>query len=435
MLEALSSAGQEHLLRHLDALSPVQAEAFSRELRSVDWPRAASMHREAGPHAVASAALSGIRPARARIPGAREKSSLRGRGMELLAQGKAGFVLMAGGQGSRLGYEGPKGACPIGLPDGVVLFEILVRRLFRLGELCGKLPPFSVMTGPDNHEATAGWFRDRRPALPSGWPKLFLQSSAPALDDAGRALLAAPGRLALVPDGNGGIWERLEASGVLDSWADTGVEWIHVAGVDNVLSLPCDPTFLGFAEAAGSPLSCKTVLRTDPAEKVGVYARDDQGRPRVAEYTELPSSTAAALDVDGLPVHREANIASHLVRIDLARKFAKQPLPWHLARKKIPHVHPETGADLSGEQGCKYERFLFDAFPSAEGMSLLRVERADEFAPVKNAEGADSPATARTALENLHRRWRSAWGREGSEWIDPSESYDGEPPTGRPSRS
>jgi len=188
--------------------------------------------------------------------------------------------------------------------------------------------------------------------------------------------------------------------------------------------------FLGFAAAAGHPLSCKSVLRTDPSEKVGVYAQDGSGGPRVAEYTELSAQTASALDADGLPVHREANIASHLIRMDLAESFAALELPWHLARKKIPHVDPATGADLSDEMACKYERFLFDAFPSASGMSLLRVSRDREFAPVKNAEGPDSPGTAREALEKLHRSWRESWGQSpDASWVDPSESFDGERPS------
>ena len=433
----LLAAGQGHLADHLGSLPPAKAEGFLREVESVDWGRAASMHRGAGPGSPRASVLSELRPARAATPSTSARSALRTAGLELLSAGKAAFVLMAGGQGSRLGFDGPKGACPLGLPEDIVLFEFAVRRLLRLGDLCGRIPSFAVMTGPDNHEATAAWFRERAgERLPEGWPELFLQSSAPALDDDGKALLSAPGKLALVPDGNGGIWERLEGSGILPKWRREGVEWIHVAGVDNVLSLPCDPVFLGFALQQGHPLACKSVLRTDPREKVGVYAFDADGRPRVAEYTELPAASAEALDVDGLPLHREANIASHLVRMDLARRFAGLELPWHLARKRIPHVDPRSGEDRSAEFGCKYERFIFDAFPSSPGIGLLRVEREEEFAPVKNATGPDSPETARSALAALHRRWRQAWGTGSDDgWVDPRSSFDGEPPAEAASRS
>ncbi|HQF56307.1 MAG TPA: UTP--glucose-1-phosphate uridylyltransferase [Fibrobacteria bacterium] len=437
--ERLLRHGQDHLADHLGTLSGAVHDAFRRELESVDWERAASMHRHAGPH-VAPLLPEGLAPIPSTEPDASQRDGFWQEGLAMLARGEAAFVLMAGGQGSRLGFDGPKGACPLGLPDDLVLFEVVVRRLLRLGELSGKIPPFAVMTGPENDAATREWFKDRTgPAVPgsrASWPSLFLQSAAPALDDDGKALVSESGKLALVPDGNGGIWERLRDAGILDAWAAAGVKWIHVAGVDNLLSLPCDPVFLGFAKAAGHPLSCKSVLRTDPSEKVGVYVLDGDRHPRVAEYTELPPETAGARAADGLPVFREANIASHLLTLDLARSFAEQELPWHLARKKIPHVDPVSGHDLSDRSGCKYERFLFDAFPSASGMSVLRVSRAGEFAPVKNAQGVDSPQTAREALENLHRSWIAAWGEHRDPpWVDPMESFSGERPTKTSTRS
>ncbi len=436
LLDALRRNGQGHLIEHLASLPNAEADNFRRELHSVDWDRAASMHRLAGPHRTPELP-SGLEPIPSTSPAPQDRARLWERGLGMLAQGKAAFVLMAGGQGSRLGFEGPKGACPLGLPHDMVLFEILCRRLLRLREMTGVQPRFAVMTGPENDTATRAWFAARRdPALGAGEPSFFLQSAAPALDDQGRALLSRRGSLALVPDGNGGIWERMGASGLLAEWKAKGIEWIHVAGVDNALSLPCDPVFLGFAAETGLRLSCKSVLRTDPSEKVGVYVLDGQGRPRVAEYTELPAATASARAEDGLPVFREANIASHLVSLELTEAFAARELPWHLARKRIPHVDPRDGRDLSDEPGCKYERFLFDAFPGSEGMSVLRVERSAEFAPVKNAEGPDSPRTAREALEALHASWRHAWGRPATPpWVDPIRSYAGEDPDKTTARS
>lgn len=427
--DILTENGQTHLLEHLAHLPQAQAQDFRRQLASVDWPRASFMHRTAGPDAAASLPTD-LAPLRASIPSADQRQAWWNIGYDLLARGGAGFVLMAGGQGSRLGFEGPKGACPLGLPDDLVLFEIQVRRLLRLAEICGRLPAFAIMTGPDNDLATREWF-DRRlgESLPPQWPEFFLQSSAPALDEHGKAALSAPGQLALVPDGNGGIWQRLSESAILQRWKESGVEWIHVAGVDNLLSPPCDPVFLGFAESQGHRLSVKTVLRTDPSEKVGVYVLDGKGRPRVAEYTELPADSASRLDSDALPIHREANIASHLVHVDAVEVFAHMEMPWHLAKKKISHVDPISGQRHDDRLLCKYERFLFDAFPAVEGISCLRVERQREFAPVKNASGADSPETAREALAAIHRDWQSRWGDcEPTGWVDPRSSYGGERP-------
>lgn len=440
LVHLLEECGQHHLVGHLDLMPEPVRSQFLDDLARQDWHRVAGMHRSAGPSSP-PALPPDLAPVRASDPTPAERAAYREEGLSLLSRGKCAFILMAGGQGSRLGFEGPKGAAPVGLPRDWTLFETLVRRLLRLEMLCGRLPWFGVMTSPENHEATEEWFQLRpEPSLPGGSPRLFQQSVAPPLDDKGRILLASPKRLAMAPDGNGGIWETLERVHIFDSLEKQGVEWIHIAGVDNLLSLPCDPVFLGFAALSGASQASKSVLRTDPAEKVGVFARTPDGAPRVAEYTELPRETAGALDIDGLPVHREANIASHLVRLDVARKYASLDLPWHLARKTLPHVAPLTGADLSSELVCKYERFLFDAFPQGGPMALLRVDRATEFAPIKNASGVDSPESARRALEALHRRWRDAWLRRGERGdsmesrhavVDPLESYDGEPPRAR----
>jgi len=166
----LEAAGQGHLAAHLEHLPPHLEDGFRRELESVDWTRVRAMHRSAGPSAAPAAALGELHPVRAIEPDAGHRARLRASGLSILASGKAAFVLMAGGQGSRLGFDGPKGAFPLGLPGDLTLFEILVRRLRRLETLSGTLPPFSVMTGPDNDEATRAWFRDRKdPALPAGW--------------------------------------------------------------------------------------------------------------------------------------------------------------------------------------------------------------------------------------------------------------------------
>lgn len=437
LVDLLEHCGQHHLVGHLDLLPEPLRSRFLESLVQEDWARVARMHREAGPSSPLPR-IAGLQPVRGTTLAPQEREALFQDGLDMISMGKCAFVLMAGGQGSRLGFEGPKGAAPLGLSHDWTLFEFVVRRLLRLEQLTGKLPWFGVMTSPENHESTEAWFQSRQdPRLPGGSPTLFRQSVAPPLDEKGRALLVKPAVLAKAPDGNGGIWETLEKMHILESLQKQGVEWIHVAGVDNLLSLPCDPAFLGFAARSGAPQASKSVLRTNPSEKVGVFVLDSAGKPRVAEYTELPAESAGALDTDDLPIHREANIASHLVRIDLARKFAGLELPWHLARKTLPHVDPLTATDLSSESVCKYERFVFDAFPEGDSMAILRVDRGGEFAPVKNASGTDSPESAARALASLHRRWRETWIRRGERTdsgdprfpvVDPLESYAGEPP-------
>jgi UDP-N-acetylglucosamine/UDP-N-acetylgalactosamine diphosphorylase len=386
----LETHRQTHLLPVSRLLPTTQSQ-----LAAIDWTDVSRAHREAGPLQLASVG-DAIFPVEAVLPDAADRDNFRQMGIWLLSQGKVAFVLMAGGQGSRLGHSGPKGSAPLGFPNGTTLFHLLVRRMASLLQECGKLPPFLVMTSPENDAPTRAWFAEHASSLPEGAVRFFQQGVMPALDVQGRVLLSPEGTLALAPDGNGGIFRALTQSGELERLARSGVEWLHIAGVDNALSLPCDPAFVGFAQASGLRVASKTVERTEPGEKAGVFRRDAQGNGGVAEYTEI-GELAAARSPDGGLVYREANIASHLVRLELVQRFGTQGLPWHLARKKLPYLDPETG--LPGQElVCKYERFLFDAFPLAGPMALLRVSRSREFAPIKNAEGPDSPATALAAL-------------------------------------
>jgi len=382
--------------RQIHLLPPFALSATAREqLVSLDWDEVLHAHDQAGPQCPATAGCE-IFPVEATLPDAASQDKFRQEGLSLLSQGKVAFVLMAGGQGSRLGHSGPKGSAPLDFPNGTTLFHLLVRRMLRLQQECGQLPAFLVMTSPENDAPTRAWFEANAPQLPAGSVQFFQQGVMPALDTQGRVLLSPEGTLALAPDGNGGIFRALTQSGELERLAQRGVEWLHIAGVDNALSLPCDPVFVGFAQKSGLGVASKTVERTEPGEKAGVFRRDAQGNGGVAEYTEI-GELAAARAADGSLLYREANIASHLVRLELVQRFGTQGLPWHLARKQLPHLDPDTG--LPGrELVCKYERFLFDAFPLAGPMALLRVERSREFAPIKNAQGADSPATALAAL-------------------------------------
>ncbi len=405
-LPLLERHGQSHLITALERLDNTGRSHLEAQLRAIDWDAVAHAHASAGPGATAATAPT-LAPASAVYPEPDQIESLRETGLALLAQGKAAFVLMAGGQGSRLGYGGPKGCAPLGFPNNWTLFDLLCRRLQRLGRLVSHAPLFLVMTSPENDEATREWFSHHYELLPTGSVQFFQQGVFPAMDDQGRVLLARPDSLALAPDGNGGVFLALKRTGMLKALATAGVEWLHIAGVDNALSVPCDPVFLGFAATSGAPVASKSVLREDAAEKAGVFRLDSEGRSGVAEYTEV-GELATASAPDGGLLFREANIASHLVRLETASRFAEEGLPWHLARKKLAHLSPETGAPRQ-DPVCKYERFLFDAFPLAGKMALLRVERALEFAPVKNADGVDSPATALAALRAQAARWRSSW--------------------------
>lgn len=434
LLPLLERHGQRHLIAALERLDAPGRTRLAAQLEAIDWDEVANAYASAGLGSATTVPPS-LSPAEAVVPAPGQVEDLRGTGLSLLSRGKAAFVLMAGGQGSRLGYAGPKGCAPLGFPNGWTLFDLLCRRLQRLGRLVGQAPLFLVMTSPENDATTREWFALHGRQLPAGSVRFFRQGVFPAMDAEGRVLLSGPDSLALAPDGNGGVFLALKRTGMLEALEAAGVEWLHIAGVDNALSLPCDPVFLGFAASSGASVASKSVLREDPAEKAGVFRLDAQGKPGVAEYTEV-GDLAAVLAADGGLLFREANIASHLVRLETASRFAHEGLPWHLARKKLAHLSPDTGAPSQGPV-CKYERFLFDAFPLAGEMALLRVERSQEFAPVKNADGVDSPATALAALRDQAARWRAGWSMDDvpedsplrhGEIVDPALSLWGELP-------
>lgn len=413
-LALLARHDQSHLLRFWDELDDAARDALLTEIAAIDFELVARLHRElVSPSAAAPSSSSPetIEPLRGVDPGPAERAAFRAAGLEALRAGRCAAFLVAGGQGTRLGHDGPKGVFDIGLPSGKSLFQLQAERLLRLGALCGKPVPWYVMTSRENHAATTGFFREHGDfGLAPGQVTFFPQAEFPLTDADGRILLAEKGRIALGPNGNGGCFPALKASGALDDMRRRGVEWVFFYSVDNALVRVCDPEFLGFAEASGLPVASKAVPKASPEERVGVFCRRD-GRPSVIEYSEMSPDMCAARDADGL-LYGSANIAVHLFRRDFLEAHADADLPWHVAHKKIPHVD-DAGNPVapSAPNAYKFELFMFDLFPRAPGMAVLDAVRAEEFAPVKNKSGqgaevvADSPATARALILDLHRAW------------------------------
>lgn len=346
------------------------------------------------------------------LEGHPEAIAWRKAGEDLLARGKVAAFLVAGGQGTRLGIDGPKGACTIGLPSGASIFRLHAERLKALGKRHGCGVPWCIMTSPLNDRATRehfiahDWF-----GLDPADVRFFPQGMVCALDDKGTPLMADPEHLALVPDGNGGCFRALAASGSLQWLKDRGVEYVFLFGVDNILARVCDPAFLGaLAAVPGMPTASKVVPKRGPGEKVGIFVRRD-GLPGVIEYSDLDASLRDAVDAKGKLRYDGGNIATHLFRMEALEKLQDHPLPWHGAFKKVAFWNAAQGMVEPGAPNAwKFEQFLFDAFPLLGDMRALGVRREEEFAPVKNAEGTDSPETARTMLGTLHRSWLESAG-------------------------
>jgi UDP-N-acetylglucosamine/UDP-N-acetylgalactosamine diphosphorylase len=334
------------------------------------------------------------------------------RGEALLANGRAAALVVAGGQATRLGFDGPKGAYPIGPVSDRCLFEIQAQKIRRLRERYGQPLAWYVMTSAATDGATRVLF-ERRDwfGLPRGDVVFFRQGMVPSFDFEDRLILCETDRIMENPDGHGGSLTALLRSGALDDMERRGVTTIFYYQVDNPLVRMADPAFLGFHEEAEAEMSCKVVSKVDPLEKAGVVARSD-GKIGVIEYTELDDEHSRARDEHGELLYWAGNTAIHVLETAFVRRIAgdaERWLPFHVSEKKIPMLDAEGRPVPPTEpNGRKLERFVFDALPAARRVCVVETERAVEFSPVKNATGADSPETARRDLVAQYARWLRA---------------------------
>ncbi|GGE68680.1 UDPGP type 1 family protein [Priestia taiwanensis] len=352
------------------------------------------------------------------------------RGWELLRENKVAIVLVAGGQGSRLGHDGPKGTYNIGLPSHKSLFHLQAERLMNINAKAGNTIHWYIMTSPHNEKDTKDFFEKHnffgydRSAV-----TFFNQNLFPAIDADGKIMLEDKGTISLAPNGNGGVFNSLLANGFLQDMKNNGVKWVFLNNIDNALVKVADPKLIGFADIEGAPICNKCIPRIDPNEKVGMLCEKD-GRPFIVEYSDLDDELKLARNEKNDLLFENANIGIHMFDVDFLVENAHRTLAYHLAHKKIKTLN-EQGESFTPEEpnGYKLEQFLFDVFPFAERASILQVNRDEEFAPVKNKEGEDSPESARTMLLNLHKKWLLTSGvrvTEDNNEVSPLDSYEGE---------
>ena len=340
----------------------------------------------------------------------------RRRGLALLEAGRVGVCVVAGGQGTRLGFSGPKGAFPVGPVSERNLFGLHAQKIRGLGRRSGRTIPWYVMTSPATDAETRALF-EAEDFFGFGREDVFIfcQGTLPAWDFEGRLILDLPGRIAESPNGHGGALTALDESGALDHMAARGIDRLFYFQVDNPLVRMGDPVFLGFHDACDSEMSCKVIRKVDPLEKVGVVARSN-GRPAVVEYTELSQGLRDARDDQGRLLYWAGNIAIHVFNLDFLRRVTREGeklLPVHASPKIIPSAHSRNKERASeAPNGYKLERFVFDALPWAERVCVLEVSAAEEFSPIKNAEGSQSPESSRADLEACYRRWLEEAGVE-----------------------
>lgn len=328
-------------------------------------------------------------------------------GSKIIKDGKYAVVTMAGGQGTRLGYVAPKGTFKIGGGVDKSLFEALSDTIKDAKNKFDTTIPWYIMTSRENNDATEKFFeKNDFFGLPYEDIKFFKQGELPMLNTDGKLMLDETGLIKLAADGHGGVFESLVKNGYLEDMKKRGIEWIFISGVDNVLAGLVDPIAVGLAVSEGNLATGKSVVKRSPDENVGVFCKRN-GKPYVIEYTEITDEMANAQNEDGELIYGESHILTNLFNIKALENIAKNKLPYHKAFKKAKYMD-DNGEIVVPEKpnAYKYEAFIFDAFESLDDMSVLRVKREDEFAPLKNADGEDSPNTARQLYMDYQERKR-----------------------------
>jgi UDP-N-acetylglucosamine/UDP-N-acetylgalactosamine diphosphorylase len=420
LVEDLHAAGQGHLVAHAAALSISQRTAFAAQLQSVNWPEL-SRWQHPDSHAAVIDPRE-IEPPAQLIRRTQEGTdderwqAARARGEAALASGTVASIVVAGGQGTRLGFDAPKGFFPIGPVTGATLFQGFFEQLEVVRRQTGRTVPLLVMTSDATHNETVeglrrhAWF-GRSPD--DVW--LFCQGNMPALDAVtGRALLSGPGQLALSPDGHGGMLAALQRGGLLQRCAQAGIETFFYHQVDNPATIVCDPAFLGWHLRERAEVSTKVVPKRAAEEKMGV-AVTVQGTTRIIEYSDLPPAVATATDDRGRLRIWAGNTAIHAFDRQFLERAAQNSaaLPFHRAQKVVPYWTAETGPVVpTAPNAIKLERFIFDLLPTAERALIVETQRDLEFLPVKNAQPPDAPESVRAALQQRWRTWLRAAGAE-----------------------
>jgi UDP-N-acetylglucosamine/UDP-N-acetylgalactosamine diphosphorylase len=419
--QQLTKIGQDHVLRFFDQLDRDGKEKLMAQIEALDLGGIHELIETQVKTKKAIALPTDIRPAEAypRTPDANRRgmyAEAEARAAALLREGKVGAFLVAGGQGTRLGYNGPKGEYPVTPVKNKPLFQVFAEQLLAHSRDSGKPIPWYIMTSDVNDAPTRAFFLQHGNF---GYAEddlfFFQQGMMPAFSMAGEMLLAEEDSLALSPDGHGGSLRALHKSGALKHMRSRGVEHLSYFQVDNPLVHCIDPLFIGLHDLTGSEMSSKMIPKANALEKVGNFVIGD-GKLQVIEYSDLPEKLALQTNADGSPRFNGGSIAIHALRVSFIERLnsgGRLELPWHRAEKKVPYV-AATGKAIKPERAnaVKLEQFVFDAIPLAKNAIVYTTDRAEEFSPVKNAEGVDSPDTCRRDQVRRAARWLATTGAD-----------------------
>lgn len=391
--EKLASCGQEHVMKYYEELGEEQKALLLAQAQATDFSVLSSLDSLRGGNERGVITPLGAM----QLPEIRQKEKeFKAIGLEAVKKGKVGAVLLAGGMGTRLGSDDPKGMYNIGITREVYIFQRLIENLMEVVREAGAFVPLYVMTSDKNHEATVKFLKEHNYfGYEEKFVTFFMQEMAPACDRDGKVYMEEKWKISTSPNGNGGWYTSMYKWGVAQKAMADGVEWLNVFAVDNVLQRIADPCFVGAVIANKCASGAKVVKKCAPDEKIGVICLED-GRPSIVEYYELTEELMNARDENGDPAYYFGVILNYLFRISDLEKIREQKLPLHLVEKKISYLD-EDGNKVKPEEpnGYKFEQLVLDMIHELDSCLPFEVEREREFAPIKNKTGIDSVESAR----------------------------------------
>lgn len=397
LFNVLKEHGQKHIFEAYQKLDDTGKEKLAAQIERIDWSIVEMAgHKELAQERGKLEPLSALEVTEIE----QNKAKYEGIGLDAIRAGKVGAVLLAGGQGTRLGSDGPKGKYNIGLTKEVFIFERLIRNLLDVTDKAGCFVPLYVMTSDKNHEETTAFFEEKQYfGYPKDFVKFFKQEMAPSVDFQGKLYMESADSLSLSPNGNGGWFYSMAVTGVLKDVKARGVEWLNIFAVDNVLQRIADPVFVGATIDSGCVSGAKVVRKADPEEKIGVLCLED-GRPSIVEYYEMTEEIINSREADGELSYNFGVILNYLFRVDQLEEIANQKMAVHVVEKKIPYMD-EKGELVKPESpnGYKFELLVLDMIHMFPNCLSYEVVRDYEFAPIKNKTGVDSVESARALLQ------------------------------------
>ena len=404
VIAILKQYGQEHIIKFMENLNPEEKEKLENQILKIDFHQLSELYENAQkPIEIKENKIEVINYIDKQKMSNSQKQELSDIGGNIVATGKYAVVTMAGGQGSRLEHPGPKGTFKLDVyGKGKYLFEILVDNLKEANKKYQTTIPWYIMTSKENHDETYQFLeKNNYFGYNKNYVTLFKQGELPLISLDGKLLIGKNKLIKLASDGNGGTFASLRISGALADMKERGIKWVFIGSVDNVLLKMVDTVLLGFAIKKGVQIASKSIAKANPHERVGVFCQMN-GHPKVIEYSELPEKMAEEIDENGELKYGESHVMCNLFTIEAIEEISKQPLIYHSAIKKNSYLDENGKEVIPTEKNCyKFEAFIFDAFTFFDDIAILRGKREDDFAPVKNKEGVDSPKTAKELYEKF----------------------------------